>query len=103
MFKFLKFVLWVCLSVVMAYFLSDIKIGGKTLKENIDSILHSPKGQEIKKEIESYTEKKIKSTVKEVLDKENSEDKKSEGEKESPSDITKEEKNEVDKIIKKNK
>ena len=53
MFKFLKFVLWVCLSVVMAYFLSDIKIGGKTLKENIDSILHSPKGQEIKKEIES--------------------------------------------------
>lgn len=111
MFKLIKFILWVCLTIVMAYFLSDIKIGGKTLKQNIDDFLHSPKGEEIKKEIQSYTEKKIQSTIEKVIKEENKEEAKDEKvnqdkaktEEEPKSDMTKDEKNEVEKIIKKNK
>ena len=107
MFKLIKFILWVCLTIVMAYFLSDIKIGGKTLKQNIDDFLHSPKGEEIKKEIQSYTEKKIQSTIEKVIKEEAKDEKASEDkaktEEEPKSDMTKDEKNEVEKIIKKNK
>ena len=38
--KFIRFILWVAVTIVIAYFLTDLKIGGKTIKQKIDQLIH---------------------------------------------------------------
>ncbi|MBI2339997.1 MAG: hypothetical protein HYU99_06510 [Deltaproteobacteria bacterium] len=34
--RLIKFILWLAVTVIIAYFLTDLKIGGKTIKQTID-------------------------------------------------------------------
>jgi len=44
----IKLIFWFCVTVVLAYFMTDIKVGGKTIKENIDSFIQSDSGDKLK-------------------------------------------------------
>ena len=37
--KLIKFFFWLCLIFIIAYFLTDLKIGGKTIKQGIDQVI----------------------------------------------------------------
>lgn len=37
--KLIRLFLWICVTIVIAYFLTDLKIGGKTIKQNIDQFI----------------------------------------------------------------
>lgn len=60
--KIFKFIFWVGVSLVMAYFLADIKIAGKTLKQNIDDFLASDAGREVKQKSQMILEKGLDKT-----------------------------------------
>lgn len=63
MFKLIKFILWLGVIIVLAYFMTDLKIGGKTIKENIDDVL---KSQDIK--IPSFNNEEKKTVKKKTVD-----------------------------------
>ncbi len=37
--KLIKFIFWLCLIFIIAYFLTDLKVGGKTIKQEIDQVI----------------------------------------------------------------
>lgn len=37
--KLIKFFFWLCLIFVIAYLMTDLKIGGKTIKQKIDQVI----------------------------------------------------------------
>lgn len=42
--KAIKLLIWILVVVVVAYFMTDIKIGDKTIKKHIDTMLSTKKG-----------------------------------------------------------
>jgi hypothetical protein len=54
-----KFLFWVLTTIIVAYFMTDIKVGGKTLKEHIDDLLASPAGVHLKTEAGQWVESKV--------------------------------------------
>ena len=42
--RLVKFVFWVATTVILAYFMTDFKVGGSTIKDRIDVVLRSDKG-----------------------------------------------------------
>ncbi|HBF12924.1 MAG TPA: hypothetical protein DDW49_05995 [Deltaproteobacteria bacterium] len=59
MFKLIKFVFWVCAVIILAYFMTDIRIGGKTIKENVDEFFKSPQGEGLSEKAKTWVEEKI--------------------------------------------
>lgn len=59
MFKIIKFFFWMVCCVIVAYFLTDIKIGGVTLKQMIDDFIAKPSVQEVKDKSQKYLEDKL--------------------------------------------
>ena len=59
MFKLIKFVFWVCAVIILAYFMADIRIGGKTIKENVDEFFKSPQGEGLSEKAKTWVEEKI--------------------------------------------
>lgn len=51
--RVIRFFFWLSVSVILAYFMSDVKINGKTIKQTIDEFLGSVTGQKVQ---ESATE-----------------------------------------------
>lgn len=47
--KLVKLVFWICVIVILAYFMTDFKFRGKTVKENIDGIIGSSRMESVKK------------------------------------------------------
>ena len=37
--RLIRFILWAAVTLVIAYFLTDLKIGGKSIKQNIDKAI----------------------------------------------------------------
>lgn len=58
MFKIIKFFFWLVSCVIIAYFLTDIKIGGVTLKQLIDDFIEKPSVQDAKEKGEQYLTEK---------------------------------------------
>lgn len=46
--RLIRFFFWMVTTIIVAYFLTDIHIAGKTLKQHIDGFLASQTGQELK-------------------------------------------------------
>lgn len=89
MFKILKFFFWLLATLILAYFLTDIKVSGKTLKEHVDSIIRSEKSKQVKQQVDKWFDQKTNSKE----DKEKPEVKE---------EIKEEESKKLEKVIKKN-
>lgn len=46
--KLIKLLIWMALTIVVAYLLTDIKVGEKTIKQNLDEFLQVKNTQELK-------------------------------------------------------
>ncbi|EKD42227.1 MAG: hypothetical protein ACD_73C00256G0002 [uncultured bacterium] len=62
----IRFIFWFIISVIMAYFMTDIKIGGKTIKENIDNFLKTQSGIELQEKAKSYIHMGLGEVLKQV-------------------------------------
>ena len=98
---FIKVIFWLSISVVLAYFMSDIKVNGKTIKENIDYYLQSTDGQEMKEKAGHIVSEGLDKTIS-VMNKakEGLSDKTQEFVDEAEEEITAKEKDELEKILK---
>lgn len=55
----IRFLFWLISVVIVAYFMTDIKVGGKSLKENIDEFIASPAGVNLKGKATHWIESKV--------------------------------------------
>ena len=55
----IRFLFWLISVVIVAYFMTDIKVGGKSLKENIDEFITSPTGVNLKGRATNWIESKV--------------------------------------------
>lgn len=55
----IRFLFWLISVVIVAYFMTDIKVGGKSLKENIDEFIASPAGANLKGKATHWVESKL--------------------------------------------
>lgn len=85
MLKILKFFFWLLATLILAYFMTDIKVSGKTLKEHIDSLIRSEKTKQVKQQVDKWFDQKTGSGQ----------------EKEKP-EIKEEESKKLEKVIQKN-
>ncbi|OGQ08154.1 MAG: hypothetical protein A3G32_08390 [Deltaproteobacteria bacterium RIFCSPLOWO2_12_FULL_40_28] len=77
MFRLIKLIFWVFTIIILAYFVADLKIAGKNIKQRVDEFLASPTHQKQIKQgignliqkvdglLESKIENKIKTTKQE--------------------------------------
>jgi len=65
--RVIRFIFWFSMSVIMAYFMTDIKIGGKTIKEIIDGYLSTRSGIELKMNTKNLIEKGTKNVINKFL------------------------------------
>ena len=42
--KLIKMFIWIVVTLIIAYFLSDLKVGGQTIKQQIDGWIHGQSG-----------------------------------------------------------
>lgn len=61
--RLIRLIFWVAATVILAYFMTDFKIGGRTVKERIDTFLHSDEGGDLKGKARSMAERFIAATL----------------------------------------
>ncbi len=61
-----RFLFWFIASVIMAYFMTDIRIGGKNIKEIIDGFLSTQSGIELKHKAQSILDSGLGKIVNQV-------------------------------------
>lgn len=42
--KLIKLIFWLAATIILAYYMTDIKWGGKSLKQHLDGLIHSEQG-----------------------------------------------------------
>lgn len=61
--RLIKFIFWIAATVSLAYFMTDFKVGGKTIKEQIDTFLHSEQGATYKQKAKDLADQFIGATL----------------------------------------
>ncbi len=58
--RLIRFIFWIAITVCLAYFITDYKVGDKTIKEHIDIYLASSSGLELKNRATNALDKGLK-------------------------------------------
>lgn len=59
----IKFIFWILITLTLAYFMTDIKIGEKTLKQAIDDVVKSESGLKIRQEAKGLLNKSLNTSL----------------------------------------
>lgn len=104
MFKLLKLFLWLGVIVILAYFMADIKIGGKSLKQNIDDLIRSKPGVTLKNRGNELFKKHVRPQLIKVIESTESGDKSAQktGVEDGNEGIRDKDNSKLEKIIQKN-
>jgi hypothetical protein len=54
--RLIKLLFWVCATVILAYFLTDVRLQGKTIKQNVDDFIRSDTGIHLKAKVKEWIE-----------------------------------------------
>ena len=58
--RLIRLIFWVGVSVILAYFMTDIRVGGVTIKERIDRVVGGPgRAQGVVNQVKNWILKKV--------------------------------------------
>ncbi|MBX7148215.1 hypothetical protein K1X76_03955 [bacterium] len=62
--KLIKFLLWVAVTICMAYFITDFKIGDRTIKQRLDVFIRSEEGLKIRQDVTDWVNHNVSPSAK---------------------------------------